>query len=74
MSMAGLIFNLTEILPGCAAVDTWGSAFCGLPVAQMTGWDTICLHTEPSVLSLLQLYWVPGHAAMGAYTAGVHGC
>ena len=26
------------------------------------------------MLSLLQLYWVPGHAAMGAYTAGVHGC
>ena len=39
MSMAGLIFNLTETPPGYAAVGTWGSAFCELPAAQMIGWD-----------------------------------
>ena len=39
ISMAGLIFNLIETLPGYAAVGTWGSAFCELPAAQKIGWD-----------------------------------
>ena len=47
MSMAGLIFNLTETLPGYAAVGTWGSAFCELRAAQMIGWDIYLLAYWP---------------------------